>query len=87
MPARSSADLIAWAPRSVAGSEASAPDSFPMGVRAEETMTEPGMAGLRTWGRFDGMPGSSDGLRLVRYRDLTAEEARQYGLPPPRGSP
>jgi hypothetical protein len=34
-----------------------------------------------------GNPNRPDGLRLVRYRDLTDDEARGYGLPPPRGSP
>ncbi len=34
-----------------------------------------------------GNPNRPDGLRLVRYGDLSDEEARHYGLPPPRGSP
>ena len=35
-----------------------------------------------------GNPNQPDGLRLVRYADLTADEARGYGLPPPsRASP
>ena len=34
---------MAWPPRSVARSDESAPESRPIGVRAEETMTEPGM--------------------------------------------
>jgi hypothetical protein len=35
-----------------------------------------------------GNPNRPDGLRLVRYRDLTDREARGYGLPPPsRASP
>ena len=44
MPARSSAALMANPPRSMAVKPASAPDIFPIGVRAAETMTEPGMA-------------------------------------------
>src|SRR5438105_1124283 len=43
MPARSSAALMANPPNSDAENDASAPDSLPMGVRAPETMTEPGM--------------------------------------------
>jgi hypothetical protein len=35
---------MATPPRSIALNDANAPDSFPMGVRADETMTEPGMA-------------------------------------------
>ncbi len=35
---------MAWPPRSVALSDASAPESLPIGVRAVETMTEPDMA-------------------------------------------
>src|SRR5262245_22071933 len=50
MPARARAARIAWPPRSVAASDAKAPDSFPMGVRADETMTEPGMTCLPTCG-------------------------------------
>ena len=34
---------MAKPPRSMALNEANAPDSLPMGVRADETMTEPGM--------------------------------------------
>ncbi len=35
-----------------------------------------------------GNPNQPDGLRLVRYADLTADQARHYGLPPPpRASP
>jgi hypothetical protein len=35
-----------------------------------------------------GNPNQPDGLHLVRYADLTADEARHYGLPPPsRASP
>jgi hypothetical protein len=34
-----------------------------------------------------GNPNQPDGLHLVRYHDLTDDEARGYGLPPPRGSP
>jgi hypothetical protein len=35
-----------------------------------------------------GNPNQPDGLRLVRYTDLTDDEARYYGLPPPpRASP
>ena len=35
-----------------------------------------------------GNPNQPDGLRLVRYTDLTADQARHYGLPPPsRASP
>jgi hypothetical protein len=35
-----------------------------------------------------GNPNQPDGLRLVRYADLTAAQARHYGLPPPsRASP
>jgi len=35
-----------------------------------------------------GNPNRPDGLRLVRYTDLTADQARRYGLPPPsRASP
>jgi len=35
-----------------------------------------------------GNPNQPDGLRLVRYTDLTADQARRYGLPPPsRASP
>jgi hypothetical protein len=34
-----------------------------------------------------GNPNQPDGLRLVRYAELTADEARHYGLPPPRGDP
>jgi hypothetical protein len=30
-----------------------------------------------------GNPNRPDGLRLVRYHDLTDDEAREYGLPPP----
>jgi hypothetical protein len=30
-----------------------------------------------------GNPNEPDGLRLVRYHDLTDEDARRYGLPPP----
>jgi HNH endonuclease len=30
-----------------------------------------------------GNPNQPDGLRLVRYHDLTDEQARHYGLPPP----
>ena len=30
-----------------------------------------------------GNPNQPDGLRLVRYHDLTADQARHYGLPPP----
>ncbi len=30
-----------------------------------------------------GNPNQPDGLRLVRYADLTADQARHYGLPPP----
>jgi hypothetical protein len=30
-----------------------------------------------------GNPNQPDGLRLVRYADLTADEARHHGLPPP----
>ena len=33
-----------------------------------------------------GNPNQPDGLRRVLYTDLTAEEARRYGLPPPPGS-
>jgi hypothetical protein len=33
-----------------------------------------------------GNPNQPDGLRLVRYDQLTDEEARHYGLPPPRRS-
>lgn len=32
-----------------------------------------------------GNPNRPDGLRLVRYHDLTDDEARGYGLPPPSG--
>src|SRR5680860_1921327 len=42
-PARSNAALMAKPPRSMALNDASAPESLPMGVRADETMTEPGM--------------------------------------------
>jgi methylmalonyl-CoA/ethylmalonyl-CoA epimerase len=49
MPARASAASIATAPRSMALSEANAPESFPIGVRADETMTDPGMAGSWSW--------------------------------------
>src|SRR3974390_214386 len=53
MPARDSAAAMAWPPRAVASNDDSAPARFPMGVRAEETMTEPGMANPRksveTW--------------------------------------
>ena len=34
---------MAKPPRSMALNEANAPESLPMGVRADETMTEPGM--------------------------------------------
>jgi hypothetical protein len=34
-----------------------------------------------------GNPNRPDGLRLVRYHDLTDDEARRHGPPPPRGSP
>jgi hypothetical protein len=34
-----------------------------------------------------GNPNRPDGLRLVRFGDLTDDEACGYGLPPPRGSP
>jgi HNH endonuclease len=33
-----------------------------------------------------GNPNQPDGLRRVLYTDLTAEEARHYGLPPPPGA-
>jgi hypothetical protein len=32
-----------------------------------------------------GNPNLPDGLRLVRYKDLSDDEARTYGLPPPSG--
>ncbi len=32
-----------------------------------------------------GNPNRPDGIRLVRYQELTAEQARGYGLPPPPG--
>jgi hypothetical protein len=32
-----------------------------------------------------GNPNRPDGLRLVRYDELTADEASEYGLPPPTG--
>ena len=34
-----------------------------------------------------GNPNLPDGPRLVHINDLTAEQAEQVGLPPPRGSP
>ena len=46
MPARSRAALMAKPPRSIAVKLLRAPDSFPMGVRAPATMTEPGIADL-----------------------------------------
>ena len=44
---------MACPPRSVASNEASAPESLPMGVRADETMTEPGMGTPREEWRID----------------------------------
>src|SRR5579864_9663438 len=44
-PARSSAALMAKPPNSMAVNPLSAPDSFPIGVRAPATMTDPGMSG------------------------------------------
>src|SRR5437016_6412385 len=46
MPARSSARLIAMPPRSVALNPANAPESLPMGVRADPTITEPVMGDI-----------------------------------------
>src|SRR6476659_3536913 len=46
MPARSRAAAMARPPRSVADSDAKPPESLPIGVRADETITEPGMAFL-----------------------------------------
>src|SRR3954452_25250430 len=43
MPARESAASMAMPPRSTAWKPLSAPSSLPIGVRAPETMTEPGM--------------------------------------------
>src|SRR3954451_2564021 len=43
MPARSSAALMAKPPRFIAVKLLSAPESFPIGVRAPATMTEPGI--------------------------------------------
>src|SRR5262245_58547324 len=51
MPARSRAAAMARPPRSVAGNEANAPESLPIGVRAPATMTEPGIGHLRAVGR------------------------------------
>src|ERR1700710_2612093 len=44
MPARSRAAEMATPPRSIAVKLLRAPESFPMGVRAPATMTEPGIA-------------------------------------------
>ena len=38
---------MAWPPSSVAANDDSEPESLPIGVRADETMTEPGMGALR----------------------------------------
>src|SRR3954468_7250162 len=45
MPARERACSMAMPPRSTAWKSASEPSSLPIGVRAPETMTEPGMTG------------------------------------------
>src|SRR3954463_10570584 len=45
MPARDRACSMAMPPRSTAWKSASEPSSLPIGVRAPETMTEPGMTG------------------------------------------
>ena len=51
---------MATPPRSIALKDANAPESFPMGVRAVETITEPGMADSRKAGyplvTWDGSP-------------------------------
>src|SRR3954451_4188803 len=54
MPARSSAALMAKPPKSIAVKLLKAPDSFPIGVRAPATMTEPGIVDLSTNGSSRG---------------------------------
>ena len=44
---------MAMPPRSVAVKDASEPESLPIGVRADETITEPGMLCLRGVPRGD----------------------------------
>src|SRR5215471_1620115 len=67
MPARASAAAIAWPPRSVAGNVARDPDSLPIGVRADEMITEPGISSLRVTCR------APEGTRAnaVNYRPVT----------------
>src|SRR5437868_4727748 len=71
MPARASAAAMARPPRSVASNDANAPESLPMGVRAEETITEPGMGTPERVGEFSWMvpsPRMSDAAEISAIR-------------------